>query len=151
MEGPKATLSGAITDPTGASIPNVSVAVTNSVTQAVRKTTTDSAGRYTVDQLDPGTYTVKAEAPGFTSHQISGLTLPPTQTTQKDLSLAVGSLAQSVEVQGQAPVATTAPVVNEGLAAPRATVSRVPGFEITTDTGEHWISIDGRSWRRKNE
>ncbi len=66
VEGPKAALSGKITDPAGASIPNVSVAVTNSLTQVVHRTTTDPAGRYTVDQLDPGTYTLEAEAPGFT-------------------------------------------------------------------------------------
>jgi Carboxypeptidase regulatory-like domain len=150
-EGPKAAVSGAITDPAGASIPNASVAVTNSVTQAVRRTTTDPAGHYAVDHLDPGTYTVEAEAPGFTPQQISGLALTPTQQTQKDLTLAVGSLAQTVEVQGQAQVATTTPVVKEGFAASRATGSRGPGFEITTDTGEHWISTDGRSWQRKDE
>jgi hypothetical protein len=150
-EGPKAAVSGAITDPAGASIPNASVAVTNSLTQAVRRTTTDPAGRYTVDHLDPGTYTVEAEAPGFTPQQISGLALTPSQQTQKDLTLAVGSAAQTVEVQGQAEVATTAPLVKEGFAAPRATGSRDPGFEITIDTGEHWISTDGRSWQRKDE
>jgi hypothetical protein len=150
-EGPKAAVGGAITDPAGASIPNASVAVTNSLTQAVRRTTTDPAGHYSVDHLDPGTYTVQAEAPGFTPQQISGLALTPSQQTQKDLTLAVGSLAQTVEVQGQAHVATTAPLVKEGFAAPRPTGSRGPGFEITTDTGEHWISTDGRSWQRKDE
>jgi hypothetical protein len=150
-ERPKAAVSGAITDPGGASIPNASVAVTNSLTQAVRRTTTDPAGHYSVDHLDPGTYTVQAEAPGFTPQQISGLALTPSQQTQKDLTLAVGALAQTVEVQGQAQVATTAPLVKEGFAAPRPTGSRGPGFEITTDTGEHWISIDGRSWQRKDE
>jgi hypothetical protein len=151
VEVSKATVSGAITDPAGASIPNASVAVTNSLTQAVRRTTTDPAGRYTVDQLDPGTYTVQAEAPGFTPQQISGLALKPTQQTQKDLTLAVGSAAQTVEVQSPSQVSTTVPVVREGFAAQRATGSRSPGFEITTDTGEHWISMDGRTWQRKDE
>ena len=150
-EGSKATVSGAITDPAGASIPNASVAVTNSLTQAVRRTTTDPAGRYTVDQLDPGTYTVQAEAPGFTPQQISGLALKPTQQAQKDVTLAVGSAAQTVVVQSPAQVATTAPVVREKFAAPRATGPRGSGFEITTDTGEHWISMDGRTWQRKDE
>ena len=62
-EGPKASLSGEVTDPSGASIPNASVAVTNSLTQAVHRTTTDPTGRYRVDELDPGTYTLEAEAP----------------------------------------------------------------------------------------
>jgi hypothetical protein len=151
VEGPKSAVSGAITDPAGASIPNASVAVTNSLTQAVRRTTTDPAGHYAVNDLDPGTYTVQAEAPGFTPQQISGLALTPSQSTQKDLTLAVGSLAQTVEVQGQPQVTTTAPVVNQGIAAPRGKVSPGLGFQITTDTGEHWISTDGRSWQRKDE
>jgi hypothetical protein len=150
-EGPKAAVSGAITDPAGASIPNASVAVTNSLTQVVRRTTTDPDGRYTVDHLDPGTYTLEAEAPGFASQQISGLALTPPQQTRKDLTLAVGTLAQTVEVQGQTQVTTTAPVVKQGFTAPRAKVLPSLGFEITTDTGEHWISPDGRSWQRKDE
>jgi hypothetical protein len=149
--GPKVTLSGQITDPAGASIPRASVAITNSLTQAVRRTTTDTAGRYTVDRLDPGTYTLEAEAPGFTPQQVSGLALTPTQQTQKDLTLAVGSMAQTVEVQGQAPAALTAPPVKEKIAVTRAAAPRLPRFEITTNTSEHWTSSDGRSWQRKNE
>jgi len=150
VEGPKATLRGEITDPAGASIPSVSVVVTNSLTQVVHRTTTDTAGRYTVDQLDPGTYTLEAEAPGFTPQQISGVALNPAQQSQKDLTLAVGSLSQTVEVQGQAQPATVTPQVKEQVAATRAAVSPLPHFEITTDTGEHWTSTDGRSWKRKD-
>jgi len=148
-EGPKATLGGEITDPAGASIPSVSVVVTNSLTQVVRRTTTDTAGRYTVDQLDPGTYTLEAEAPGFTPQQISGVALNPAQQSQRDLTLAVGSLSQTVEVQGQPQPGTVTPQVKEQVAATRAAVSP-PRFEITTDRGEHWTSTDGRSWKRKD-
>jgi carboxypeptidase family protein/putative zinc finger protein len=144
--GPKATLSGAIIDPAGASIPNVSVLVTNSVTQAVHRTKTDAAGRYTIGQLDPGNYTLQADAPGFTPQQVSGLTLTATQQTQTNLTLAVGSLAQSVEVQGEAKPVLSPPLVQKKIAVSAAEPRR---FEITTDTGEHWTSIDGRSWQRK--
>jgi hypothetical protein len=151
VDGPKAALSGEITDASGASIPNASVAVTNSLTQVVHRTTTDAAGRYTVGQLDPGTYTLEAEAPGFTPREVSGLSLNPAQQSRKDLTLAVGALAQTVEVQGQAQPALAAPKVREKIAATRAAAPPVPRFEITTDAGEHWISTDGRSWQRKDE
>jgi Carboxypeptidase regulatory-like domain/Putative zinc-finger len=151
VEGPKATLSGEITDPAGASIPNASVVVTNSLTQVVRRTTTNPAGHYTVDQLDPGNYTLQAEAPGFTPQQMSGLSLNGAQQSQRDFTLAVGAAAQTVEVQGEAQVALTAPKVKEKIAATRALAPPVSRFEITTDAGEHWISTDGRSWQRKNE
>jgi hypothetical protein len=150
--GPKATLSGEITDPAGASISNVSVAVTNSLTRAVHRTTTDPAGRYRIDELDPGTYTLQAEAPGFTSGEVSGLSLSPSQQSQKDITLAVGALAQTVEVQGQAQAAPlAAPKVREKISTIRAATQPVPRFEITTDAGEHWISTDGRSWQHKGE
>jgi hypothetical protein len=152
VEAPKATLSGEIADPAGASIPNASVAVTNSLTQAVHKTTTDPAGRYRVDELDPGTYTLQAEAPGFTSGEVSGLSLSPAQQSQKDLTLAVGAAAQTVEVQGQPHAAAlAAPKVRQQISAVGAAVSPVLRFEITTDAGEHWVSTDGRSWQRKGE
>jgi Carboxypeptidase regulatory-like domain/Putative zinc-finger len=152
VDGPKASLGGEITDPAGASIPSASVAVTNSLTQVVHRTTTDPAGHYTVDQLDPGTYTLEAEAPGFTPREVSGLSLNPAQQSRKDLTLAVGALAQTVEVQGQAQPALAAPKVKEKIAATRAAAAPpVPRFEITTDAGEHWISTDGRSWQRKTE
>jgi hypothetical protein len=151
VEGPKANLSGEITDPTGASIPNASVVLTNSVTQAVHRAKTDPAGHYTVDQLDPGNYTLQAEAPGFTPQQFSGLSLNAAQQAQKDLSLVVGAAAQTVEVQGAAQVALGAPKVREKISATRAAAPPVTRFEITTDAGEHWISTDGRSWQRKNE
>jgi hypothetical protein len=151
VEGPKATLSGGVTDPSGASIPNASVAVTNSLTQAVHRTTTDPTGRYRVDELAPGTYTLEVQAPGFTPREVSGLSLNAAQQNQKDLTLAVGASAQTVEVQGAAPVALTAPKVTEKVSATRAAAPPVPRFEITTDAGEHWISPDGRSWHRKEE
>ncbi len=151
VEGPKATLSGGVTDPSGASIPNASVVVTNSLTQAVHRTTTDPAGRYRVDELAPGTYTLEVQAPGFTPREVSGLSLNAAQQNQKDLTLAVGAAAQTVEVQGAAPVALTAPKVTEKVSATRSEAPQVRRFEITTDAGEHWISTDGRSWHRKDE
>jgi hypothetical protein len=151
VDGPKAALGGEITDPAGASIPSASVAVTNSLTKVVHRTTTDAAGHYTVDQLDPGTYTLEADAPGFTPQEISGLSLNAAQQSRKDLTLAVGALAQTVDVQGQAQPALAAPKVREMIAATRAAAPPIPRFEITTDAGEHWISTDGRSWQRKDE
>jgi hypothetical protein len=150
-ERPKAALTGEITDVSGASIPGASVAVTNSLTQAVRRTTTDPSGHYTVDQLEPGTYTLHAEAPGFKSQQIPGLTLNPTQQNQMNVTLAVGAMAESVEVQGQAPLALATPKITQKSSDARTAASPVARFEVTTDAGEHWISSDGRSWQRKAE
>ena len=73
------------------------------------------------------------------------------QQSQKGLTLAVGALAQTVEVQGKAQPALAATKVKEKISATRAAAPPVPRFEITTDAGEHWISTNGRSWQRKDE
>ncbi len=149
VEGTKASLSGEVTDPTGAAITGASVVVTNSLTQVARTSMTDRTGRYIVDNLDPGSYTVEAEAPGFIHRQLSGVALNPAQQSQMDLTLAVGSLSQTVVIQGKNQPAPVAPPVKEPIAATRAAIPSVPLFEITTDTGEHWTSTDGRTWKRK--
>jgi hypothetical protein len=138
----KSSIGGDVTDPSGASIPGASVVVTNSLTQVSRITKTDGSGHYVVNNLDPGTYALEAEAPGFTSQQLSGVTLNPAQQSQMNLRLAVGSLSQTVEVQGP----------NRAVAGVSLFAARRPNpsmFEITTDTGEQWTSTDGRSWKRK--
>jgi hypothetical protein len=140
------SIRGDITDPAGASIPNVSVVVTNVLTRVSHTTRTDGSGHYAVENLAPGTYTLEAGAPGFASQQLSGLALSPAQQSQMNLRLAVGSLSQTVEVQGQNQLATHAPVVSKAFAARGTVLSR---FAITTDTGEQWTSTDGRSWKRK--
>jgi hypothetical protein len=136
------SIRGDVTDPSGASIPNASVVVINSLNKVSRTTRTDGSGHYAVDNLDPGTYTLEAEAPGFVSQQLFGVALSPAQQSQKNLKLAVGSLSQTVEVQGRNGVISGLSAV----AARRPVLSR---FEVTTDSGEQWISTDGRSWKRK--
>ncbi len=138
----KSSIGGDVTDPSGASIPGASVVITNSLTQVSRTARTDGSGHYVVNNLDPGTYALEAEAPGFTSQQLSGVALNPAQQSQMNIRLAIGSLSQTVEVQGQNRVAAGASL----FAARRPIPSR---FEITTDTGEQWTSTDGRSWKRK--
>jgi hypothetical protein len=138
----KSSIGGEVTDPSGASIPNASVVITNPLTQVSRTARTDGSGHYVVNNLDPGTYALEAEAPGFTSQQIPGVALNPAQQNQLNIRLAVGSLSQTVEVQGQNRAVAGASL----FAARRPVPSR---FEITTDTGEQWTSTDGRSWKRK--
>jgi len=59
-----ASLSGLVTDPTGAGVPNASVKVRNVETNDVRQTQTASDGRYTISQLKPGPYEVTVESSG---------------------------------------------------------------------------------------
>lgn len=62
------SLTGAVTDPSGASLPKAAVRVTNQLTNVSRSVDTDSQGRYTVVYLAPGSYSVEVTAAGFHPH-----------------------------------------------------------------------------------
>ena len=70
-----ATLSGTVTDASGAAVPNARVSVKNSATGVVREVTSDSAGFYSVPNLLPGVYDTTVEVAGFSSSVQTGLTL----------------------------------------------------------------------------
>src|SRR6185437_10585872 len=59
------TITGSIIDATGAAVPNAKVTITNTATGVSYDTVTTSAGAYTRPAINPGTYTVTVEAPGF--------------------------------------------------------------------------------------
>jgi protocatechuate 3,4-dioxygenase beta subunit len=60
-----ATLTGTVTDATGAVLPGVTITAANTATGVVTTSLTNEAGAYTIPSLIPGTYTVSAELPGF--------------------------------------------------------------------------------------
>src|SRR5579864_6687670 len=64
-----ATLSGTVTDPSGAVIPNAQVSVTNAATAVATRATTDAAGFYTLPNLLPATYEATVTAPGFSTER----------------------------------------------------------------------------------
>src|SRR5260370_15274183 len=74
-----ASLSGLVTDPTGAGVPNASVKIRNVETNDVRQTQTGSDGRYTISQLKPGPYEVTVESSGFKRFIQPSLTLSASQ------------------------------------------------------------------------
>ena len=59
------SLNGTVSDPSGAVVPNASVTLTNEQTGIQRAVTTDAQGRYTFDDLTPGTYRLSAKSAGL--------------------------------------------------------------------------------------
>jgi hypothetical protein len=94
-------LTGTVTDPTGAVVPNVTVTVTSTDTGQVRAVSTDAAGTYKVGLLPPGSYRVKFEASGFKTIEVPSVTINVTETSVLDRLVEVGSQAQQVTVQGE--------------------------------------------------
>ena len=93
-----ATLSGTITDASGARISNAQVTVQNMATGITRTVTTDEAGFYTVPNLLPDDYKIMVTANGFSTTEDSRITLAVGAEQVLNLKMAVGQVSQKVEV-----------------------------------------------------
>src|SRR5215467_2483035 len=96
------TISGVVTDPAGAVVPNADVTVTNASTAESRTAKTGAGGEYTIAGLNPGTYDVTIKAPSFKEFVSKGNQLFVSSTTTVNASLAVGSTSEQVEVEANA-------------------------------------------------
>ncbi|MEO7407102.1 MAG: carboxypeptidase-like regulatory domain-containing protein, partial [Vicinamibacterales bacterium] len=95
-----ATMTGAVRDPSGATMPKATVTVTNIRTNISVKTKTDDAGVYTIPSLRPGEYSVTAESPGFSKVVRTGVTLQVAQVARIDVTLQPGAVTETIEVVG---------------------------------------------------
>lgn len=101
------TITGIVTDPAGAVVPNANVEVRNAETNAPYPTVTTVTGAYTVPTLPPGPYTVSVTAPGFKKLTRTGITVDAGQTIPLDLALEVGAASESVTVSAEASLLKT--------------------------------------------
>lgn len=106
-QGDRGTLTGTVTDPTGAVVPNANIQVTNSETAAVYKIGTSSTGNYTLANLPVGTYVLSVEAPGFKKFERPNLVVQVAQTARVDAVLEVGASTETVTVSTEAPLLKT--------------------------------------------
>ena len=102
-----ATVYGRVIDPSGAVIPDVSVAAQNEGTGAEYSTVTSAGGEFTIAFLPAGTYTLAITAEGFKSYLETGLTLASGQRHNRDYGLELGATAETVTVTSEAPLMNT--------------------------------------------
>jgi hypothetical protein len=100
----RGTISGTITDPSGAVVPGAKVEVQESSTGTINRTTSDKAGQYSVPFLAPGDYTITVSKPGFETLSRGGITLQAQEHPIIDLALTVGNATQTVTVTAEAPL-----------------------------------------------
>jgi len=98
----QATLVGTVTDPTGSTVPNCKVQVSNPSKGFVRELVTNSAGEYVAAKVPIGDYVITAEGSGFQKLVRTGITLDVAQTLRVDLQLTLGSTTQEITVTGSA-------------------------------------------------
>jgi len=118
-------ITGAITDPSGAVVPQVKVTIKNQATGMTWNTTTSSAGKYTVTALPVGVYTVTAKRQGFRSAQQSDINLSVGETASVDFKLAVGSVTQTVNVRANSVTINTVTASQTQLVGERQ-ISNLP-------------------------
>ena len=95
------TITGTVTDTTGAVVPNATVTLTDTDTSVSHTVTSTGAGTYTAPFLQPGHYEVIVTAPGMSKVDTKDLTLNVGQTLTVDASLPVGATATEVTVTGE--------------------------------------------------
>ena len=102
-----ASITGLVTDESGAAVPGVTVTATNQATNVPYTAVSNGAGNYTVTSLPVGTYVVKAELTGFRTTTRTPLTFEAQQVARLDFKMSVGQLQESVEVSGTPPILQT--------------------------------------------
>ncbi|MBZ5659856.1 MAG: TonB-dependent receptor [Acidobacteriia bacterium] len=126
-----ATLTGTVTDPSGAAIANAQVSILNTATGVPRDVTSNTDGIYSAPNLVPGVYSITITAAGFSKTVQTGITLTVGATQTLNIALQVGQASQTVEVTAEAP---TVNLTNAEIGA------------LTTETTIKELPLNGRSW-----
>lgn len=103
----RGTISGTVTDSTGAVIPGAQVVIRETATGTTSKTVSNNSGQYVVPFLLPGNYSITAEKKGFKTSVRKGIALNATTHLIIDLEMQVGSAEQTVTVTAAAPLLNT--------------------------------------------
>jgi hypothetical protein len=123
-----ASLSGTVTDSTGAVIPNATVTLRNTETQLLRTTTSSGAGTYQFSELPPGDYALNGTANGFQETSLDHVTLVAETPRNIDLKLQIGASDQTVTVSAnEVPVLNTSDA-STGNSLSSEDVTRLPAF-----------------------
>lgn len=147
------TITGTVTDPNGAVVPNATVEVRDRETNAVRSTTTNTNGLYTFTNVPPGTYSISAKAQGFKTASVASVRVEVGRSLSANIAMEVGQLEQTVEVKAtgvelQVLDASVGNVLSQAELAAVPSLSRdatsllllqpmaAPGFNTAPGTGE---------------
>ena len=102
-----ASLTGIVTDQSGATVPGATVTATNQATNVAYTALSNDAGNYTITSLPVGSYVVKAELASFKTAATKPIQAEAMQVVRIDFKLELGSLEETVEVSGESPVLQT--------------------------------------------
>ena len=127
----RAQVRGAITDATGAVVPDATVTITDTGTSVTSTVRSDNKGSYFFTGLRPSTYSIKVSAAGFRGAELAGVVLAVDQQTTLNFTLTPGAVSTTVEVNATKPLMDTE--------------SATLGTEITNDYIKN-IPLPGRNF-----
>ena len=125
------SITGVVTDPTGAVVPNATVTATNQGTNEKRTVQTDDEGRYEVPSLSTGVYTIEATGAGFRPTTVKDLRLAVGEKARTDIALGVSGVEAVVEVVNQTRVDTESPTIGDTVTTERIQDNPVNGRDFT--------------------
>lgn len=124
-------ITGTVTDPTGAAVPQADIVVTNEATGVVRNVKSNADGNFTVLNIPVGVYTVTTTASGFKKSVLAGVNVDIGGKPDVPVQLAIGQATESVEVQA-------------GVVAIQTTSAEIGG--VITSTEATQIQLNGRNY-----
>jgi hypothetical protein len=134
-QGIFATLTGVVTDPSGAVVANANVKLRDAGSGSERATVTDGQGYYTFASVPVGTYNLTVELAGFQTYKVDGIGLGGGEKRNVNVSLQVGEASQTVAVTGSAEI--LAPV-DSGEKSSTLTTKQLENFvQIGTNAAEY--------------
>ena len=120
------SITGVVQDPSGALVPNAQVTLTDVATNFRQTATTDNSGRYVFHSLKPTAYMLTVEAGGFSTEQVSNITLAVNQNLNQNVTLQVGKVTQSVSVSEAGAAQIQTEDASTGQTVDRKYVSDLP-------------------------
>ena len=161
----RGTITGTVSDPAGAVVPNAPIQARNVETGVVYDSASSTTGNYTIPQLPVGTYEVTVTVSGFKKYTRTGLTVQVAQTSRVDISLEVGSATESVTVSAEASLLKTESgelshtvnldqltdlplfVVTGGIRNPNQIMDLIPGTYSAGDIRVNGAPANSQSYR----
>jgi len=124
-QNPTGTLTGRVTDESGAALPGITVTATSPALQGTRVTTTQNNGDYKLGFLPPGTYQVTYELEGFKS-AVREVKISAAQATTSDIRMELGVVTEEIVVTGQ-----QGAISESGTAASTVTFGEIENLAVT--------------------
>lgn len=132
------TLTGTVTDASGAVIPNAKITLKNEGSGDIRRSVSNSDGFFTFAAVPAGMYEVSIEAPGFLVYQLSSLSIQASERRNLDVGMKVGSTTETVSVSAAADILVP---VDSGEKSSTLTTKQLQDFSIVGRSAAEFIKI----------